>query len=536
MEQYIELFIDEMQEHLEKFNSGLLKIENNQSDIDVINELFRLAHTMKGMAACMSFEKMSELTHKMEDALDEIRSGKVNIDTSLINILFNGSDFLEGSLDSVRKTGKESEDGIDTIIKNLKRTIAGEYISAQASSASDSLEQASKKGSGPNAQSGVGVMRVSGEDMETLTNMIGELHILQSQVELELREYIDFNKPVWNKINRISKIINQAQNLSTNMQMITLHSTFNKLSRVVRNTILELNKNVKVETEGIDTEIDRTSVENLADILMHLVKNAIAHGIEEEEERIKKGKQPEGLVKIIAYNKRESVYIEVHDDGRGIDTEKVYAKASSKNLIDSSMQYTEEDINNFIFLPGFSTADTVDNISGRGVGTDVVRTELSKIGGSISVKSKKDEGSVFSLKIPINMLAIKGTIISISGETYIIPTLYIKEIKRFSEKYWVKVKGKQSMIEYRDQVISYIPIHSFLGSNGNDLSDDLMLVVEYEQTYKALFIEKVIGSSEVIIKPLGKTFRHLKIFSGMSILNNGKAALILDIEGLFKSN
>ena len=535
MEEYIELFIDEMREHLEKLNDRLLELEGNQSNVDIVNELFRLAHTMKGMASCMNFEKMAELTHKMEDVLGTIRNCKANVDTSLVNLLFKCNDFLEKSLEALKEKGEEKKDGIEQIIKELKSVVEGKGRVNSKSNLTINEKQAEKKENFSGGQPSGGIIRVPGYKMESLANMVGELHILQSQIQLELSKYIAFNDPISNKINRMSKIINQVQNLCTSMQMVTLHATFNKLSRIARNTILELNKNVKFEIAGEDTEIDRAAVENLADLLMHLVKNAIAHGIEQENERIKKGKPPEGLVKIVAYSKRESVYIEVHDDGCGIDTEKVFKKALDKGFIDPSKQYTDEEINNFIFLPGFSTADTVDSISGRGVGTDVVKTELKKIGGDVSVTSEKDKGCIFTLKIPINMFAIKGTIISIAGEEYILPTSYIKEIKKFNDSYWVRMKGKQSMIEYRNQVISVIPIYSLLDINDNSsATNDLFIVIEYEQEYKALFIDKVIGNYEVIIKPLEKAFRHLKLFSGITILNDGSASLILDVEGLFK--
>lgn len=378
-------------------------------------------------------------------------------------------------------------------------------------------------------------MKVANSKIDYLVDMIGELIINQSQIE----QYISSNYSQDNQLNTnmsgFLRITRELQNLSMSLRMVSLRPTFQKLTRIARDTIQELGKDVEFVTSGDSTEIDRVVTDKLLDPLVHMIKNAISHGVEENpQDRTKIGKTKRAKVELNAYNKRGKIFIEVKDDGKGINTEIVYKKALEKGLINPNDTYTEAEIKEFIMLPGFSTAKVVDNISGRGVGMDVVKTQILKIGGKVDIKSELDKGSVFTLEVPVNHAIMNGTIIDVRGEQFIIPTINVKEILQPQKEQWIFTQQKKTMLRVRDNIFPIIS-HSVYFKNA-DMSDDfpLVMLLELDGEFKALPIDNVINRQEVVVKPVGEEFSHLKFISGMSILGTGRVSLILDIDYLFK--
>jgi two-component system chemotaxis sensor kinase CheA len=382
-----------------------------------------------------------------------------------------------------------------------------------------------------------GYTRVSALKIDNLVDMIGELVIIQSQIEQDAVKRFGTNDYLVTNLLRMEKISKDIQNISMSLRMVSLKSTFQKINRIGRDTIAELGKNVNIEITGEETEIDRGVAEKILDPLVHLVKNSISHGIEEESERPAKGKSIHGQVKISAYSKRGNVYIEISDDGRGIDPERVYQKAIEKKMLDPEKIYTNDEIINVIFLPGFSTAEKINDISGRGVGLDVVKTEIAKIGGKVEINNNLGQGCSFTLKIPINLAVINGTIIDILGVRYIIPTLFIKQIVKPEDGQWVNISGSRQMIRIKDEVIPLVPLNKIFGSTVKESEEDteLVILIEVEQKMKALPVRNVVDRREIVIKPLGSEFSDLNYVSGASILGDGTVALILDIENLYKA-
>ncbi|MFP4662125.1 MAG: chemotaxis protein CheA [Halanaerobiales bacterium] len=386
---------------------------------------------------------------------------------------------------------------------------------------------------------GGGIIRIPTKKVDNLVDMMGELIITQSQIEQEAENKFDSNDSFFTKLLNMSRIMKEMQNLSMSLRMISLRSTFQKLARIARDTIDELDKDVNVIFEGEDTEIDRNIAEKLLKPLVHLVKNSISHGIEVPGVRKKRSKPVSGKVKISAYSNKGSVYIEISDDGNGIDLDKVYNKALEKGLISSSKKYSEKEIEEFIFLPGFSTNENVDTVSGRGVGMDVVKTEISRIGGKIELDNRPGEGCTFILKIPINLAVMNGTIVSIYEYKYILPTLNIKQILQLKDQNWVNVRGKKSMIRLRESVIPVIQLSRLLDREIKDKSyqdSEIVIVMEMDNQLKALPVDDIIGRREIVVKPMNEEFSNLDYISGASILGDGTVSLILDIEYLFKFN
>jgi two-component system chemotaxis sensor kinase CheA len=364
--------------------------------------------------------------------------------------------------------------------------------------------------------------------------MIGELVINHSQFEEQADLITDKNEKLINSMRRVSGLTKDVQNLALSLRMVSLKSLFQRIYRIGMDTVFRLGKNVEISISGEDTEIDRSVVEMLVDPLIHLMNNSIYHGIEDEKWRIKNEKSAVGHVKIEAYSKKGKVYIAVSDDGRGIEPQKVLRNAINKNLVDPFIDYGDEEIMDFVFIPGLSTLDEADGISGRGVGLDVVQTQISKMGGKIEIKNVPDEGCTFILKLPINLAIIKGTIVDIGGSEFIIPTLSISNIFRPDNKQWVTVKGITNMIKFREEVIPVINIEKILGLKDFDRQKSAIIVLESGQKLKALPVSAIIENRDIIVKTLGVDFDNLGYAFGASILGSGKISIILDIENIFK--
>jgi two-component system chemotaxis sensor kinase CheA len=366
--------------------------------------------------------------------------------------------------------------------------------------------------------------------------MIGELIINQSLIDQYVAENYPHDNRFITNMGGLSRTTRELQDLSMFLRMVPLKPTFQKITRIARDTIQELGKDVDFSTSGESTEIDRVVTDKLLDPLVHLIKNAISHGVEPDvNDRIASGKSAKATVEIVAYNKRGSIYIEIRDDGRGINTDVVYKKALEKGLIDGNREYTEEEIKEFILLPGFSTAEKVDNISGRGVGMDVVKTQIQKLGGRLDIKSELGKGSVFTLKIPVNHAIMNGTVIEMLGQQFIVPTLNVKEILQPTENHWISTQQKRTMLRVRENIVPIVPVDLLFSELSKDSKEasPLVLLLESEGEFRAFPITNVLNRQEVVVKPVGEEFSDLKYISGMSILGNGKVSLILDVDYLF---
>lgn len=379
-------------------------------------------------------------------------------------------------------------------------------------------------------------MKVANYRIDALVDMISELIINQSLIEQYVFSKYTDDRQLTTNMSGFLRITRGLQHLSMSLRMVSLKSTFQKLTRIARDTIQELNKDVEFIMAGENTEIDRVVAEKMLEPLVHMIKNAISHGIEENpDDRIALGKNKRAKVELNAYNKRGKIFIEVKDDGRGINTEVVYQKALEKGLVDPSKTYSEAEIREFILLPGFSTAKVVDNISGRGVGMDVVKTQILKSGGKIDIQSTLNVGSTFVLEVPVNHAIMNGTIIEMNEQQFVVPTLNVKEFLQASKEQWIYTKQERTMIKVRDHIIPIVPLSVFFSDVKQENNDSsLVMILELEQELRAVPITNVINRQEVVVKPAGEEFAELKYVSGMSILGTGKVSLILDIDYLFR--
>ena len=593
--EFLQDFLVETKEHLSSIEVAALEMESD-GKMEIVHDIFRSFHTIKGLAGFVNQPLVQKIAHRTETVLDGCRKGAVPLGTAVVDAILASSDLISricsnlgllrdqafldqteghlryletrdwtepekakepisGKIGEILVTqGKIAPEKVDDLLRTQKEQhpdlkfgqvavkegaiAASEVVQSLRSQEVVPAEKASaEKTPPPQQHQGGDHVRIPTFKLDNLVNMLGELLITQSQVEQEAVSRFGANDSLVSHLLRMSRITKEIQNTSMSLSMISLKTTLQKIQRIARDTVQELGKSVDFRVSGEETEIDRGVAERILDPLVHLVKNAISHGIELPDEREAKGKPRTGVVSVDAYSKRGSVYIEISDDGKGLDPEVILQKAFEKKLADQSRNYSEDEILSFIFLPGFSTLQTANNISGRGVGMDVVRTEISKTGGKVEIRNNLGHGCSFILKIPINMAVLNGTVLDILGEHYIIPTLNVKQILKPEEQQWIAVGGREIMLKVRDSVIPVVPIASIFDKEDQfdrDIDGGLMVLVELEHQVKALPVRSVIGRQEIVVKPLGKEFGSLEFVSGASILGDGKVSLILDVEALFR--
>ena len=393
-------------------------------------------------------------------------------------------------------------------------------------------------------------VRVPVTKVDLLIDNLSELLIYNSQLEQSTSQIEMQDSKLAAILSRTEKLIKEIQTLSMSLRMIEVKETFHRLSRVVRDTATDLKKRVAINLEGEDTEIDRSAVIKLFDPLMHIVRNAVSHGIEDnEEDRIALGKKSEGQITIAGYKKRSDIYIEVRDDGKGINTEKVYAKAKEKGLINEAKEYTPQEIFKFIFLPGFSTQENVDAVSGRGVGMNVVEEAVTKLGGKVEIESEMGVGSTFRVRLPVNLAVVNGTIVEMSGGRYIIPTVCVRKFFTVKNEDWVSLQGENRAIKLDDgSIVSLISkervfglpdvnIHNFseTDNDAEDMDKEYeMVLLEVDQKLLILHVDRIISRQDVVSKPLATDFASVPYANSASILGDGIVSLILDIDAIFK--
>jgi len=389
------------------------------------------------------------------------------------------------------------------------------------------------------ASDGGGFVKVPVSKVDALIDLLSELLINNSQLEqnASLRESEDSKTA--NILSRTEKLIKEIQELSMSLRMIEVRQTFNRLTRIARDTAADLGKRVSVTLEGAETEIDRSAIEKLFDPLMHMIRNSVDHGIEASEaDRIAVGKKPEGQIIISGYSKRGNIYIEVRDDGRGIDADKIYAKARERGLISETREYTTQEIYNFIFLPGFSTQENVSSISGRGVGMNVVEEVVSKLGGKIEINSEVGVGSAFRVKLPVNLAVINGAIVSISGIKYVIPTVCVRKFFTATHSDWISLQGENRAVKLDDgSIVSIVSKSRIFGLTDDELEANVeydMVLLEVDHKMLVLRVDKILGRQDVVSKPLMADYASVPYSNSASILGDGIVSLILDIDAIFK--
>ncbi len=536
-------FIGESREHLSQIEEHLMDLEKNPHEQEDIEAVFRAFHTIKGVTGFLQLTQIGELTHKTESVLEKIKTGKLEINAAITNVLLNVRDILFMAialLDENVQKGilKETLQDNSVILAQLEQLMAGELISID-------LPRIEKKEIVPlsvdtekqkSTESSDNSIKINADKIDHLINITGELLISQSLLWNDDYILANHKQSFINHIDQIKRVTKDMQRISLSMRMVTIKQMFSKMRRIIRDVADKTKKEVTTILVGEDIELDRTLVEAIHDPLMHIVRNAVDHGIEALDLRQQRGKPDVGTILLRAFYSGANVMIEISDDGAGLNKERIVKKAIEVGLITESTPIDEQTIYQLIFAPGFSTAEVVTDISGRGVGMNVVKKNLERIRGKIDVSTREGEGTTILLQVPLTLAIISGMLIRVDSEIYILPVLSILDILKPTENQIHAIDQTHFILLLRGKTIPIIKLDEVLHQqiHGRTLENQLIIVVEYNKEYRALVVDEILGNQEIVIKSLQEEFNQRNFFSSCSILGNGKASLILNVESFFK--
>lgn len=534
-------FIEECKELIEGMARELVDLEKNPYDEELINKIFRSAHSMKGNAGFIGLTNLSELAHKMENVLGKLRDKEFPFFAEINDVLFKGLDIARGILSDFIE-GRSRDWDLKSIYSDLENLLSGpskEEVGAGFKPAPIGQPGGRKKEKKSEEES-ASYMRVSTSRLDKLVNLVGELAAGRSRLSQLSKEAK--NKPLEEVTSFIASISSQIQSEVLSIRMVPIKQLFNKFYRLVRDVSRPMGKDVELQVVGEETELDKTIIELLHDPILHMVRNAIGHGIETPEERKRFGKPLAGTVILRAYHEQNYVYVDVEDDGRGLSPALIKRKALEKGLIgeDEVSLLNDEDAVRLIFRSGFSTTEEVDDLSGRGVGMDVVKTNIEKLGGSIDVDYREGAGTRFILKMPLTLAIVQLFLLRDGGRYYGIPLGYVDETIRIKDTEVEFIKG-QRMHMLRHHPVSIVDLSDVLGIKAEKAHDEIfsIVVVRLFQKRIGFIVEGFLGKVETVIKPLGKYIDRLpeavEGISGAAILGTGEIVLVLDIPALSKT-
>lgn len=569
-------FVSEAKDNLELIEVNLIELEHDPSNMDIINDIFRPFHTIKGVSGFLSLGKINKLSHATENLLDSARSGDIIIGQAATDAILNSVDVLKRLIDRI---GQSVSDGmllpdndvdVAPLLKHLQaiqsgdvdsqsqplgeillkknavdRQVLEEALAQQKETPDKKIGEILVENKGVSAQEITSALaeqnsakkrmdtqvKVSTRKLDDLVDYAGELVIAQSM----LRQQTAQNPSLAQSVAQLGQIVTNMQTIAMSMRMIPIKATFMKMIRLVRDLSKKSGKKVSLNMSGEETEIDRNVVDALYEPMVHMIRNSVDHGIEPLEKRVEKEKSQKGEINLRAYHKGGHIIIEIEDDGKGLDKERILEKALSTGLITGKEQMTDSQIYELIMEPGFSTAKTITDVSGRGVGMDVVKSGIEKFRGHLNIESTKDQGTKFTISLPLTLAIIDGMLVQVSGERYVIPTTAIQKAFRPGPKDYFTVEGKGEMVKDRGNLVPLIRLDELYndGTSKRDISESLVVVVESKEQKRALLIDELLGKDEYVIKSLGSNLENIQGLAGGAILADGQVGLILDIHGVF---
>ena len=582
--QIIREFAAESLESLENIEVRLLDLDQDPGDKEAIHAIFRPFHTIKGVSGFLNFTRINQLAHGVENLLDKARNSEIAIDGQIVDLILSSVDMLKKMIRNVEASltsGSLTEGDVDSmeILAEVDRFISqagtdkplGEILVERGSALKGDVEDALERQRESRERLGEiliaedkvetrevlsalrdqkrvsaassGQVKVDTLKLDSIVDLVGELAIAQTM--LKQTEFLKNSKDrkLYQIINQLSLIVSGLQSTAMSLRMIPIGHTFQKMLRIVRDLSRKSGKEVRLILSGEDTEIDRSMVDEIYEPLVHMIRNAVDHGIEKPEEREPANKPGQGSIHLRAYYRGGDILIEIEDDGRGLDRERILKKALSLGLVAEGEKLSDKEIEQLVFHPGFSTADKVTDISGRGVGTDVVMSKVKELRGRVEVQSRPGKGSTFLIRLPLTLAIIDGIIIKASGERYIIPTLSVQESFRLQEKDVFTVEGKGKVLKVRDSLVPLLHLGRLLGTpdrrpagegNGGSCGEELAIVVESQEKRRCLLVDELLGKEEIVIKSLGGWLKKTPGIAGGAILGDGTVGLILDVAGLLE--
>lgn len=566
MQELVQDFLVETNEIIENLDHDLVELESNQNDLELLNKIFRGAHTMKGSSSFLGFNKLAELTHHAEDILNKLRKGEMVVTREIMDTLLE-------FVDKTKQIISDIENGTDTtdcasVIEDLKLASEGKLTAktknnssaaqaapaaqpAAAPAAQAAPAAAPKPQAAPQKQEAPKVVhqatqveqtiRVDVSRLDSLVNLVGELVLsrnMLSQIAGELENKFENEYLVEQLLvatNAIGMNTTELQLAIMKTRMIAIGKVFNKFPRVVRDIARDTGKEIELIISGEETELDKQVIESIGDPLLHMIRNSCDHGVETPDVRVAKGKPRMGTVNLSAYHEGNHVVIEIKDDGAGMDPDKLKRKAVEKGVItvDEANSMDDKQAFSLIFKPGFSTADKITNISGRGVGMDVVRTNIEKLNGIITIDSKIDAGTTFYLKLPLTLAIIQALLVEVAGETFAIPLASVVETVRITNEEIHSFEGRE-VLKLRDRVLSLIRLDEAFALDELEQDEIYVVVVALAEKQLGFIVDKLIGQEEIVIKSLGDYLGGNPGIAGATITGDGRVRLILDVAGVIE--
>ncbi len=561
-------FHGESQELLQNIEQGVLVLEENPADADTINAIFRAFHTLKGGAGLLHLDALRELAHDLESLLDAARRSELSINSDIINLILAGGDALKHFTREIGEQLQGVKPGDPIIVptrllrQHVRAALRGGPSPANvpasltpAALTPEQPEEAAAPTSPPAAapatgkppekvqaesaarvESAAGFVKLDTRKLDSLVDLVGELVIAQSMVVQDPEVQRLSSGHLARTLRQLGRITTELQRTAMSLRMVPIRRTFQKMARLVRDLAAQQDKQVQLVAEGEDTELDRNIVEELSDPLVHMIRNSIDHGIELPTVREGQGKPALGTIRLSASHQRGGIVIEIQDDGKGLDRDRILAKARERGLIQPGVTPTEEEIFALIFAPGFSTAEKVTDVSGRGVGMDVVRRNIEKLRGKIEIRSVAGQGTTFTIVLPLTLAIIDGMLVGVGEDRYIIPTLAVRESFRPRPGMVSTVHERGEVVSVRGRLTPLLRLGQHLGTpyRAVDPTQGIIVVVESGDAARGLLVDELLGKQEVVIKNLGATFRKQDLLAGAAILGDGRVGLILDVDTLVK--
>ena len=539
MQEIFESFLIESDEILEGMGRDVLELEKRPSDVDVLNRIFRVAHTLKGTSGFLGYQQITDFAHALEDLLNKLRKKEVAVNTAIIDIFFDSYDVLKELLSRVKKNNHEPMD-LARIMAKLEALIHGRGLpeglpSNSNAAAMDDTQQAETAGQQHSVDTTV---RVDVLRLDDLMNLVGELVLARNRLSQSAHHLVEGYdtlagaRDIHESSQQIDFITTELQMAVMKTRMVPVAKVFNKLPRLVRELSRDTGKEIDLQIYGKETELDKSIMEELNDPLIHIIRNAVDHGIESPDDRVKGRKLRQGTIIVNAEHEGNHIVISIEDDGRGMDVEVLKTKAVEKGIIssDRAREMSDREAFNLIFMPGFSTAETVTNISGRGVGMDIVRTNVAKLKGLIEIDSVVDRGTVLTLKLPLTLAIIQGLLVKASGEIFAIPLSSVVEVVRVRSSEFNSV-GNRKIMRLRDSVVAVGRMSDVLGlAERRPLPEwSHVVVVGWSDQRFGIIVDEFLGQREIVIKSLGDLLGDIPAIGGSTILGDGKVILILDV-------
>jgi two-component system, chemotaxis family, sensor kinase CheA len=578
-------FYAETVDHLQQIEAALLALDQEPDNQEALNSIFRSFHTIKGNAGFLGLVPMHTLAHEVESLLDLARNHRLRLNAVIITEILHSRDALQALtqqialalekavlpsqiipvshlIEAVKKLavedvspapGSAPEAQESTAVATSKAPIGQPEPRPAASTAIAPAEMPAivqlpaepapaaaptavatndKKAAAGGAQkvSANGTVRVNTDKLDSLMDVVGELVIVQSQLIESSRQEVTSNSTMQRNIAQLSRITKELQSTAMSLRMIPIKPTFQKMERLARDLARDFGKKVAFATSGEDTELDRTVVEEIGDPLVHMVRNALDHGLEAPTERRAAGKPETGTLHLKAYHQGSNIVIELQDDGRGIDPDKIYRKAVERGMFPGGTLLSREETLALIFAPGFSTAEKITAVSGRGVGMDVVKRNIEKLRGKIEIVSEVNRGSTFKIKLPLTMAIIDGLVVRVGEDRFILPSTSVQMALRPQREHITTIHGKGEVLDLRGR---FVPIHRLnrrfgIPGDASQPWEGIIVIVENSGKVSALLVDEMVSKQEVVIKNLGAFMQNLPGVAGGAILGDGNIALILD--------